>query len=64
MLKKNKRSIIPIFLLPLLIVYVVFQLYPIILNVIYSFLNWNGITKWANFIGLENYKEIIFDGLF
>ena len=57
MLKKNKRSIIPIFLLPLLIVYVVFQLYPIILNVIYSFLNWNGITKWANFIGLENYNN-------
>ena len=55
MLKKNKRSIIPIFLLPLLIVYVVFQLYPIILNVIYSFLNWNGITKWANFIGLSLY---------
>ncbi|APF24857.1 carbohydrate ABC transporter permease [Clostridium butyricum] len=64
MLKKHKRSIIPIFLLPLLIVYVVFQLYPIILNVIYSCLNWNGINKWANFIGLENYKEIVFDGLF
>lgn len=64
MKKKEERKIIAAFLLPFLITYVIFQLYPILLNIFYSLLNWNGITKTANFIGLENYKEIFSDGLF
>ena len=27
-------------------------------------LNWNGITKTANFVGLDNYVEVLGDGLF
>lgn len=42
----------------------VFQLYPIILNIFYSLLNWNGITKTANYVGLANYREVLCDGLF
>lgn len=64
MQKKEDRRIITVFLLPMLILYAAFQLYPIVLNIFYSLLNWNGITKTANFIGLENYKEILSDGLF
>lgn len=52
------------FLLPTIILIVAFQVYPIFLNIFYSLLNWNGITKTANFIGLENYKEVLCDGLF
>lgn len=61
---KNQKKIIVAFLMPMVILYIVFQLYPIFLNIIYSLLNWNGITKTANFIGLANYREVLLDGLF
>ncbi len=64
MQKKEDRRIITVFLLPMLVLYAVFQFYPIVLNIFYSLLNWNGITKTANFIGLENYRELLHDGLF
>lgn len=61
---RNHRKIIIVFLIPMFLIYIGFQLYPLILNVCYSLLNWNGITKTANFIGLENYQGILTDGLF
>lgn len=61
---KGCKKIIVTFMLPMLLLYVVFQLYPIILNIFYSLLNWNGITKTANFIGFSNYREVLTDGLF
>lgn len=61
---KGRKKIIVTFMLPMLLLYVVFQLYPIILNIFYSLLNWNGITKTANFIGFSNYREVLTDGLF
>lgn len=61
---KGRKKIIVTFMLPMLLLYVVFQLYPIILNIFYSLLNWNGITKTANFIGFSNYREVLADGLF
>lgn len=64
MVKKEKRVIIWWFLMPMLIMYLVFFIYPFILNILYSFLNWNGFTKSANWIGIENYREVLFDGLF
>lgn len=65
-MKENKRmrTIIPVFLFPLMLVLVIFQLYPIILNIIYSLLDWNGITTTAYFIGLDNYKEVVSDTFF
>ncbi|MGL4336210.1 MAG: carbohydrate ABC transporter permease [Turicibacter sp.] len=65
-MKKNKKinTIIPVFLFPLILVLIVFQIYPIILNVIYSLLDWNGITTTAYFVGLDNYKEILTDSFF
>ena len=58
---KGRKKIIVTFMLPMLLLYVVFQLYPIILNVFYSLLNWNGITKTANFIGFSNYREVVLE---
>ena len=54
---KGRKKIIVTFMLPMLLLYVVFQLYPIILNIFYSLLNWNGITKTANFIGCLLYTS-------
>ena len=63
-MKRDHKKIIVTFLLPLLVLYAVFQLYPLILNLFYSLLNWNGITKTANFVGLGNYAEVLGTGLF
>lgn len=64
MKKKETSWIIPVFLIPLLVIFIVFQLYPVVLNLFYSLLNWDGMTKQANFIGMSNYREILKDGLF
>lgn len=64
MKEKSHKKIIVTFLFPMVLLYVVFQLYPMILNVFYSLLNWNGITKTANYVGFANYKEVLSDGLF
>ena len=60
-MKRDHKKIIVTFLLPLLFLYAVFQLYPLLLNLFYSMLNWNGITKTANFVGLDNYVEVLGD---
>ncbi len=46
------------------IFYILFQGYPIICSLMYSFLDWSGMTTTADFIGLANYKELIHDSLF
>lgn len=47
-----------------LIFYILFQGYPIICSIQYSFLDWSGLTHNAVFIGLQNYVELIHDKLF
>lgn len=40
--------------------YILFTLYPNLLSVYYSLLNWNGISK-AKFVGLDNYVQLLQD---
>ncbi len=49
-----------LFLLPALIMYAVFVLYPVLTSVQYSFYDWDGIgrSKW---VGLDNYKTVFTD---
>lgn len=54
-----------IFLAPFLIVFAVFQLYPLIRTIYYSFFEkyMSGLTQVGpNFVGLENFKTIITNG--
>ena len=60
----TSKKLIRIFLIPMLLFYIGFTIYPFLLNILYSFLNWNGITKTANFIGWENYRKLISNGIF
>ncbi len=46
------------FLLPALIIYAVFALYPIVNALILSFYDWDGISENRNFVGLNNYVQI------
>lgn len=51
------------FLVPTLLVYVVFIILPIFIAIGYSFTRYSGIGK-ARFIGLDNYKRLFHDQLF
>jgi raffinose/stachyose/melibiose transport system permease protein len=55
---------ITLFLLPAFILFLVFLVYPIIRSVYYSTFTWNGLGPAVNFVGLQNYKGILTDGIF
>lgn len=47
-----------LFVLPALIIFTVFFVYPCATSLMYSFTDWNGISKTFEFIGLKNYKQM------
>ena len=55
-----------LFLLPFLLLYGAFTLWPLIATIFYSFFDWGGISSITaqNFIGLGNYQELLHDPLF
>lgn len=58
---KKKFDLGPyLYLLPALIVIIVFRLIPIILSFIVSFFDWS-ITGVGDFIGIDNYSRLIYD---
>jgi raffinose/stachyose/melibiose transport system permease protein len=50
-----------IFIAPMLILFLVFIVYPIVFNSYISFFDWNGININKSFAGLQNYKKIFKD---
>ena len=58
---KEKRTTYWLFTLPVLIPYVIFFLIPILMSLYYSMLDWNGISKAGEFVGLKNYIELFHD---
>jgi len=63
-LYKIERKIIPyLFLTPNLLIFGIFVIIPALYGVIYSFTNFDGLSK-MNFIGLKNYINILHDHLF
>ena len=64
MLKTIKKYIMPyLFILPFFVLFLVFQLIPIIWTVYISFTQWRGIGD-PQFIGWDNYKKILIDNMF
>ena len=55
---------IALFLLPAVILFVLFLIYPIFQSVYYSQFNWNGLGPATKFIGLDNFKMILTDQVF
>ena len=53
-----------LFMLPALILYIMFQAYPIANSIFYATLDWSGMTSYANFVGLNNFKELFKDKYF
>lgn len=52
------------FCLPGFIAYCVFLIFPILMGIYYSFMDWNGISKGYNFIGFANYAKLLTDKKF
>jgi len=63
-MKIKKAITIASFLLPGLLLYAVFMLYPMIDAIRYSFFDWDGASSTMNFVGLENYVQLTKDDIF
>lgn len=67
LLKRRQRQISLwcwLFLAPAVLLYVMFQGYPIFMGFFYSLLDWSGLSSNAVLVGLDNYKELLKDPLF
>jgi raffinose/stachyose/melibiose transport system permease protein len=53
-----------LFLLPALVLFLTFVVYPIFQSAYYSTFDWKGLGKATNFIGLGNYENILRDQVF
>ena len=53
-----------VFLVPFLLLYLGFTLWPLVATVYYSFFDWDGIGPINNFVGVGNYGSILNDKLF
>lgn len=55
---------IVLFLLPALVLFLLFVVYPIFQSIYYSFFNWKGFGPADDFVGLDNFKNILSDKVF
>jgi raffinose/stachyose/melibiose transport system permease protein len=62
--KKQDSLTIALFLLPAIVLFLVFLVYPIIRSMYFSTFDWNGLGPAVDFIGLDNYKRILTDTIF
>ena len=53
-----------LFLLPAIVLFLAFVVYPILQSVYYSLFNWKGFGPAVDFVGIENYKNILSDMVF
>jgi len=56
--------LIALFLLPALILFLLFVVYPIFRSIYFSMFNWNGLGPAVDFVGLQNFKNILADQVF
>jgi raffinose/stachyose/melibiose transport system permease protein len=56
--------VIFLFLLPALLLYALFVLYPIVQSIRFSAYDWNGLTPLTEWVGLQNFRDAFADPLF
>lgn len=56
--------VIILFLLPAIVLFLLFVIYPIFQSFYYSFFNWKGFGPAVDYVGLENFKNILKDRVF
>ncbi|HEY8528101.1 MAG TPA: sugar ABC transporter permease [Paenibacillaceae bacterium] len=60
----NKGLFLCFFIGPALLVYTVYNIYPIFATFFYSLFDWTGIENAKTYVGLENYARLIRDHIF
>lgn len=55
---------IVLFLLPAIVLFLLFVVYPIFQSIYYSLFNWKGFGPATDFVGLDNFKNILKDRVF
>jgi len=58
------RIVIALFLLPALVLFTLFVIYPIFRSLYFSTFNWKGFGAAVDYIGLDNYRKILTDEVF
>ncbi len=58
---RKEKTFNLLFILPALVLFLVFNLYPLLRTIELSFFQWNGIDKDMVFVGFAQYKDIIFN---
>jgi raffinose/stachyose/melibiose transport system permease protein len=53
-----------LFLLPAVVLFLLFVVYPIFQSIYYSMFNWKGFGPAVDFVGLDNFKNILNDRVF
>jgi len=56
--------LIALFLLPALMLFLLFVIYPIFRSIYFSLFDWNGLGPAVDFVGLQNFKAILSDQVF
>ena len=62
--RHDSRFWIPVFLLPFLVLYLGFTVWPLVATIVYSLFDWDGVQPLTQFIGVDNYTRILGDPLF
>lgn len=62
--KIQDTLMIGLFLLPALILFFIFVVYPIFRSVYFSMFDWNGLGPAVDFVGLQNFGDILTDVVF
>jgi len=60
-MKIQKKSVINLFYIPAVILFLVFVIYPFIQGIRLSFTNWNGYSQSMKFVGIKNYARLFQD---
>jgi multiple sugar transport system permease protein len=63
-LRRRETLWIWLFLLPTVVLYGVYTIYPIVASYWYSFVEWNGFEADKRYVGLRNYRQVFADPLF
>ncbi|WP_169090620.1 carbohydrate ABC transporter permease [Paenibacillus sp. PL91] len=59
--KWQRNIFIASFIIPTLLFFGVFTIYPVLQSLYYSFFEWSGMSDKKTFIGLDNFKELLHD---
>lgn len=63
-IRKNKKTII-LFLFPAVVLYLCFEVIPVVMSIFFSFNDWPGIQAVPlKFVGLENYRNLFQNAVF